>query len=72
MILTIIVEQVSDACIAEPKYDAIMAEARKYEKLAESKTVATELANKLEIDLKAGKYNAELARQVLIISLYII
>ena len=62
-VLTIIVDQVSDACIAEPKYADIMSEARKYE------PAAAELVSKLELELQSGKLNAELASQVLIIHL---
>lgn len=68
-VLTIIVDQVSDACIAEPKYADIMSEARKYEKLATNKPAAAELVSKLELELQSGKLNAELASQVLIVHL---
>lgn len=62
-----IVEQVVDACIAEPKYPNIMKEARRYEQLSSNKAAAAELVSKLETELMSGQLNAELAHLVLII-----
>lgn len=65
LILTNIVDEVSDACIAVPKYAQIMETARKNQQLASNQQEAAELVSKLELELNAGEYNTELAAKVL-------